>query len=75
MSAFFCRASSITGSVRSFVNKILEIGFLSMGSIKRPTLSQLPASDVGANSSSFPTILTNSMLEEFLSCRSESSKY
>ena len=46
----------MTGSVRSLVKNIFLTIFSPLGSIKRPTLSQLPAKCKGANVSSFLTI-------------------
>ena len=56
MSEFTFIDSSITGSVRSLVKNIFLTIFSPLGSIKSPTLSQLPAKCKGANISSFLTI-------------------
>ena len=56
MSVFTFIDSSMTGSVRSLVKNIFLTIFSPLGSIKSPTLSQLPAKCKGANISSFLTI-------------------
>ena len=56
MSEFTFIDSSMTGSVRSLVKNIFLTIFSPLGSIKSPTLSQLPAKCKGANISSFLTI-------------------
>ena len=61
-SADLSRASSRTGSVKSLVRKIVLTVFFAEGSIKRPTLSQDSARDVGARISNCFTTFFKSIV-------------